>query len=69
MAATTTFTELSRRGRTRSNGFMRTMLDRMIDARAREARRYVETHMAVYGRDDLADARDSLFEGRGPERR
>ena len=28
-------------------GFMRTMLDRLIEAREREARRYVDTHFTV----------------------
>ena len=68
--ATTTFTELSLRRSGRSRGFMRTMFDRVIEAREREARRYVEDRMAVLGRDELsASTRDSLFESRAPERR
>ena len=68
--ATTTFTELSLRRAGRSRGFMRTVFDRVIEAREREARRYVEDHMAIFGRDDLSAAtRDSLFEGHTPERR
>ncbi len=68
--ATTTFTELSLRRAGRSRGFMRTVFDRVVEAREREARRYVEDRMAVLGRDDFSAAtRDSLFEGQAPERR
>lgn len=68
--ATTTYTELSQRRAGRSKGFMRTMLDRVIEAREREARRYIEDHMAFLGRDGFEmGGRESLFEGRTPERR
>ncbi|HDZ73452.1 MAG TPA: hypothetical protein ENH55_11925 [Aurantimonas coralicida] len=68
--ATTTYTELSHRGTGRSKGFMRSMLDRMIEAREREARRYIEDRMAFLGRDGFElGGRESLFEGRTPERR
>ncbi|MEF2553429.1 hypothetical protein VQ042_19055 [Aurantimonas sp. A2-1-M11] len=67
--ATSTYTDVSLRNSARSRGFMRNMLDRVIEAREREARRYVDHHFSMTGREDFgANARESLFEGRAPER-
>lgn len=70
LMATTSFTELSHRRVGRSRGFMRTILDRVVEAREREARRYIEDRLSIAGSDELSSAiRQSLFEGRAPERR
>lgn len=67
--ATTTFTELSLRGGNRSKGIMRTMFDRVIDAREREARRIVENHFATFGHaDGNISPRQSFFESSNRER-
>ncbi|MCB8837907.1 hypothetical protein [Aurantimonas sp. VKM B-3413] len=68
--ATTTFTDLSLRSSRQSKGVMRTMFDRLIEAREREARRYIATHYRHNSltADELAN-RESLFEGTSPARR
>jgi hypothetical protein len=67
--ATSTYTDVSLRNSARSRGFMRNMLDRVIEAREREARRYVDNHFTMMGREEFgSNARESLFEGRAPER-
>jgi len=68
--ATTSFTQLSLRQSGNSKGFLRNALDRVIEARERQARRYIAQHHSIHGFDDFgASAHESLFDGQAPERR
>ena len=68
--ATTSFTQLSLRQSGKSKGFMRNVLDRVIEARERQARRYIAQHHSTHAFDDFgSNGHESLFDGQAPERR
>ncbi|MBO0902248.1 hypothetical protein [Jiella sonneratiae] len=57
------------RPRQQSTGIMRTVLNRMMEAREREARRYIATHYGKrFAPDGLSGETASHFESRGPQR-
>ncbi|MDY8108198.1 hypothetical protein U0C82_03415 [Fulvimarina sp. 2208YS6-2-32] len=49
--ATNNYTDLSMRKVSPPKGIFRNALDRMIEARERQARAYVRQNLSVYGRD------------------
>ncbi|WP_102958958.1 hypothetical protein [Mangrovicella endophytica] len=68
---TTTMTELGARPATRRQSMFRTAYDRVIEARERQARRYVASVLNLVdadGRPASDFERNSLFEPRLPER-
>ncbi|MEX6506688.1 hypothetical protein [Jiella sp. M17.18] len=68
--ATTTFTDVSLRSGRQGKGVMRNMFDRLIEAREREARRYIATHYRFTSQTvGEQSQRGSLFEGSEPVRR
>lgn len=66
--ASNTNTNPSLRKDTGSKGVFRTALDRMIEARERQARAYVRHNMALYGRDLDDMARSAPHDPAGPRR-
>lgn len=63
-----TFTDLSMRKNAKSKGFMRTMYDRMVEGRQRQARRYIEQNFALHAVQMDDATRGTLFEGDAPRR-
>ena len=56
-------------GRQQSVGIMRSVLNRMMEAREREARRYIATHYGKRFGTELFDGEmPSQFESRAPQR-
>lgn len=57
------------RPRQQSVGIMRTVLNRMMEAREREARRYIATHYGKrFGPELFASETASQFESHAPQR-
>ncbi|MER0238584.1 hypothetical protein [Fulvimarina sp. MAC8] len=66
--ATNSYTDLSMRKASPSKGVFRTALDRMIEARERQARAYVRHNLAIYGRDIDEMSRSAPHDPSGPRR-